>query len=277
MGADSIYGKGLCTSGDSLNESDVRMILNLYENSYLYLDEVPDLKNKKKALLEKRDRSVEAINSWFRSNVPWDNHTRIHKEVPRTTNVTLEFPMEATVIVKLRRIDRDTSNTVLVNLKELQPEVLILDLRDSTGNDDDAALSLTGALVEGEICTQRYAAFDRVTISRRASLHPHIIFIFTNEDTSGCARMIATSLYLNSEKVTVIGTAIDKDTVGLENVRRMKGHHGLVFSMASYRWSVNGKGPDIFSEPGLDRFIDCGTMDEREMMSIVYDRIVKWV
>lgn len=257
----------------TLSDREVRMILDAYERSYLYLDEVPSFAERRKALLDRRDRSVAVLNSWFRDNVQWDTITKVHARYGVSHKVTFEYPAESMVLVRTKCLDAESCNRILIDLKDMQPDILLLDLRGCTGDDPEAALELVGALAEGEICTQRFRTFDRVTVSRRVSVRPHMVFVFTDKDTEGCGLMAAVSLYLNSDKVTVLGVPNESEPVGKVMMEGIGSNPKLVFSMASYRWSVHGRGPEVFDDPDPERFIVCISEDIREMMSAVYDRI----
>lgn len=257
----------------SISDREIRMIMDAYENSYLYLDEVPCFAEKREALLNRRDRSVAVLNTWFKDNVQWDSLTKIYSRYSVSNKVTFEYPAESTVLVRTRRLDAESCSRILINLKDMQPDILLLDLRGCSGDDPDSALGLVGALAEGEICTQRYRTFDRVTISRRVSVRPHMVFIFTDKETRCCALMAAVSLYLNSDKVTVLGVPTHSEPIGKAVFEGIRSNPQLVFSLASYRWTVHGRGPEVFDDPDPERFIVCASEDMREMMSAVYERI----
>lgn len=254
-----------------MSETEIRMILDAYESSYLYLDEVPSLQERRKMFVARRDRSVDAINAWFRDNARWDDMTKVYCRIAANNRVTFEYPAQSMMMVGTHHIDAVSADRILINLRRMQPDILILDLRGASGDDPQAALSLVSALADGEICTQRYRWHDRTTVSRRISVRPGIIFIFTDRDTKGCAAMAATSLYLSSGKVTVIGMPIEGEPVGRMLIGGMRSDPRLVFSMAAYRWSVQGRGPEIFDYPDPKRFIPCAS-DTDERMLMVYER-----
>ena len=258
---------------DSLSENETRTILDTYENSYLYIDEVPDYRGRRKAFLDRRDRSVAAINAWFRENAPWDDLTRIYKRMDSSSRVSFEYPAESVMLIRTNHLDADAANRMIIGMRDMQPDILILDLRGCHGDDPAAAMNLVGSLTEGEICNQRYRSFVKVTVSRRTAVRPQMIFVFTDKDTRGCACMAVTSLYLNCERVTVIGVPMQAAPIGRDLIEGLKCNPRMVFSLATYRWSVNGRGPEVFEDPDPDRFAVCTSEDMRERMSIVYERM----
>ena len=257
---------------DSLTENETRAILDTYENSYLYMDEIPDYARRRKEFLDRRDRSFEAFNDWFKDNAPWDDLTKIYKKVAFSSRVSFEYPAESMMLIRTNYLDGDASNRMIIAMRDMQPDIIVLDLRGCSGDDPDAAMNLVGALVEGEICRQKYRPFVRITLSRRTSVRPQMVFLFIDKDTRGCAALATTSLYLNSDKVVVIGVPLQREPIGRDLMEGMKSSSRTVFSMATYRWSVRGRGLEVFANPDPKKFIPCISDDIRTRMSLVYER-----
>lgn len=253
----------------SLSVSDARRILELYEESYLFFDDIDGYDRRKTLLSMNPGRSSQVMNAWFRDNMPSDELTRVHRRVHSDCKVSFEYPFESAVSVSLKSIEKDAVCRAVTALRNMMPEIVILDLRGTSGSDADAAMELAGSIASGLLCRQRFRRSDRYVVSRKPSMRPYAVFILTDGYTRAAAELAAVSLYVNSERTTVIGSETFGQDIGLETMGGLSAGPSVVFSMASYRWSVRGKGPEALRDRESDRIVRCDPEDTRGCMVAV--------
>ncbi len=243
----------------TLSEKDFRHLLERYETSYLYMDQIDGYAARRSAFLSEGTGDIDDINSWLSGNVPYDRYTRITGRTERCGNVSLGCPAGRMVSVRMTAINDESVGTIISMMQELRPCVLILDLRGSFGNDMDPAMKLAAALTKGTLCVQRFRSSDRTTVSNRDPVFNGRLFVLTDIHTKGCAEYLASVLYLNAKDSVSIGKVTAPTGIGCEEIC-LGSLQNMCFMMASYRWYVEGEPmPD---GAGSDRFVMCTSHDD---------------